>query len=100
MPTSEGLIPNPSEVAHIELSSGTSESRPDGTDGTCIPIWYAVNFRSVPFKASFSVTLSGSQREAFLIFPKMSNAASPPAEPGVYLSANYVLVSTKFRKKL
>jgi hypothetical protein len=32
--------------------------------------------------------LSGSQREAFLIFPKMSNAASPPAEPGVYLSAN------------
>jgi hypothetical protein len=29
--------------------------------------------------------LSGSQKEAFLIFPKMSNAASPPAEPGVYL---------------
>jgi hypothetical protein len=27
--------------------------------------------------------------EAFLIFPKMSNVASPPAEPGVYLMANY-----------
>jgi hypothetical protein len=32
--------------------------------------------------------LSGSQMEAFLIFPKMSNTASPPAEPGVYLDAN------------
>ena len=33
--------------------------------------------------------MSGSQREAFLIFPKMSNI-SPPAEPGVYLNANYI----------
>ena len=87
MPTFEGWLPDPFEVVHIELSSDISESRPDGT---CIPIWYGVSFRSVPFEASFSVTLSGSQREAFLIFPKMSNAASPPAEPGVYLSANYV----------
>jgi len=87
MPTFEGLFPDPFEVVHIELSSGISESRPDGT---CIPIWYGVSFRNVPFEASFSVTLSGSQREAFLIFPKMSNAASPPAEPRVYLNANYL----------
>jgi hypothetical protein len=33
--------------------------------------------------------LSGSQREAFLIFPKMSNTASPPAEPGAYLDDSY-----------
>jgi len=60
-----------------------------GNNWDCIPIWYGVSFHNVPFKASFSVTLSGSQREAFLIFPKMSNTASPPAEPEVYLNANY-----------
>jgi len=51
---------------------------------TCIPILYGVSFRSVPFQASFCVTSSGSQSEAFLIFPQMSNTASPPAEPGAY----------------
>jgi hypothetical protein len=85
-PTPEELVPVPSEVAHIELSSGISESIPHDT---CIPIWYGVIFRSVPFEASFCVTLSGSQTEAFLIFPKMSNTASPPAEPGAYLDDSY-----------
>lgn len=85
MPTSEGLVPDPFEVVHIKLSPDISESR---SDGTCIPTWYGLSFRSVPFKASFSVALSGSQTEAFLIFPKISNAASPP---GVNLSANYFL---------
>ena len=31
MPTFEGLIPDPFEVVHIKLSSGISESTPDGT---------------------------------------------------------------------
>jgi hypothetical protein len=79
--TLEGFVPSPSEVAHTELSSAISESIPHGT---CIPIWYGVSFRSVPFQASFGITSSGSQSEAFLIFPKMSNTASPPAKPGVY----------------
>ncbi len=85
-PTPEELVPVPSEVAHRELSSGISESRPHDT---CIPIWYGVSFRNVPFQASFCVTLSGSQSEAFLIFPKISNTASPPAKPGFTLKANY-----------
>jgi hypothetical protein len=89
-PTSEEQDPVPFEVVRIEPSSGISESRPHDTrpHDTCIPIWYGISYRNLPFKASFSATLSGSQREAFLIFPQMSNTASPPAEPGVYLIAN------------
>ena len=81
LPTLKEFVPAPSEVVHTELSSAISESIPHDT---CIPIWYGVSFRGVPFQASFCVTSSGSQTEAFLIFPKMSNTASPPAEPGVY----------------
>jgi hypothetical protein len=87
-PILEEFVPAPSEVVHTELSSAILESIPGDT---CIPIWYGVSFRSVPFQASFWLTLSGSQREAFLIFPKMSNTASPPAEPGAYLDDSYSL---------
>jgi hypothetical protein len=79
--TPEALVPGRSEAAPITLSCGISESKPHDT---CIPIWYGVSFRYVPFEASFCVTSSGSQSEAFLIFPQMSNFASPPAKPGVY----------------
>jgi hypothetical protein len=80
-PIFERFVPDPSEAAHKEPSCAISESKPDDT---CIPISYGVSFHTVPLQASFCVTLSGSQSEAFLIFPQMSNFASPPAEPWLW----------------
>jgi hypothetical protein len=52
------------------------------------PIWDKEG-RMLEKKPVQSVSLSGSQRKAFLVFRKMSKAGSLPAEPGVYLRANY-----------
>jgi len=94
MPTPEGLALIPSEVVHIALSSDISESTPSGT---CNPIWYDVSFRNVPFQASFLVNFERfTDRRLSLIFPKMSNSGSPPAKPGVYLSA----ITFQFAPKL
>jgi hypothetical protein len=85
MPTPEGSVLIPSEVAHIALPSDISESTPSGT---CNPIWYDVSFHYVPFQASFLVNFERfTDRRLFLIFPQMSNSGNPPAKPGVYLSA-------------
>jgi hypothetical protein len=76
------VIPNTSEFAHIISFSDILVFRQYGIYNST---WYGLSFVCLPWKASFSVNLSGSQVGGFLIFPELSNPGSPPAQPGVYL---------------